>query len=86
MPRHLSVTETAETPRSKVSLGWIVPFIVLFLSLLVSGFAAYSHNDKELSNRVTAVEAVQKEQKDNTEKRLDRIENKIDRLIERGNK
>lgn len=85
MSRALSVVNT-DAPRKFTNPGWIVPFIVLLLSLLVAGFSAYSHNDKELSNRITAVETVQQEQKENVNKRLDRIENKIDRLIERGSK
>jgi hypothetical protein len=81
MSRALSITDTSEAPARKQPFnpGWVIPVVVLLLSLLSSAYVAYSHNDKELAQRVTAVETRQ----EGTDKRLDRIEDKIDRILER---
>lgn len=55
---------------------WIVPFIIAFLSLLMSGYVGYTKTDKDMSNRVTAVETRQTDQ----DKRMDRIETMLDTL------
>jgi len=56
---------------------WVAIGIAM-LSLLLAGWAGYAHNDKEISNRVAVVETQQKNDSD----RLQRMEAKIDRLIE----
>lgn len=58
---------------------WILPIVIALLSLAVSAYAGYSHNDKELAQRISVVETQQK----NDGKGLERIENKVDRLLER---
>ena len=48
-------------------------------ALIAAGFGAYTHNDKELTNRTTAVEVQQR----NDGSSLKRIEDKVDRLDEK---
>jgi hypothetical protein len=55
---------------------WIMPIVVFILSMTIMGFSGYFNNDKALAERITAVEAHQGD----TEKRLDRIETKVDTL------
>lgn len=59
-------------------MDWVLPIALALLSLAVSGWANYNRTDKELTNRVTAVEVQQK----NDGQRLERIENKLDRVLE----
>lgn len=59
------------------AFGWMVPIIIALLSLAVSGFAAYSHNDKEIASRVTAVETQQK----NDHEGIKELNEKVDRLL-----
>lgn len=54
---------------------WLVPFILVALS----AFAAYSHNDKDISNRLTAVETQQR----SDAPRLQRIEDKLDKVVDK---
>jgi hypothetical protein len=63
----------------------ITTVIIAIVSLLLSAYIGYSHNDKDISNRMVTVETQQK----NDEQALIRIENqvdktnlKIDRLVE----
>lgn len=56
----------------------IVAVVIALLSLIVSGYASYSHNDKEISNRVTAVEVQQRNDTDG----IKRVEGKVDRLLD----
>lgn len=56
---------------------WIRLLIPIILSVMLSGVDTYYHNDRDLVQRVTALESHR--QDDNG--RLDRIENKIDQLI-----
>ena len=56
------------------------------LELALSAFTGYTHNDKDISNRVSVVETQQRNdglRQDSTDKRLQRIEDKVDRLLER---
>ena len=55
---------------------WVMPIVVFFLTMVMMGIVGYFRNDSALSARVTAVEAHQGD----TEKRLDRIETKVDTL------
>lgn len=60
---------TAKTP-------WWLPLVLAGASLIVSAFVGYNHNDKELVQRVSVLEAHQED----TNPRLDRLESKIDNL------
>ena len=62
----------------ETSAPWWVPLAIAILSILGTAYVAYSSNDKETAVRITAVEIRQ----DDTGKRLDRIEAKIDWLID----
>ena len=53
-----------------------MPLVVFFLTLCMMSVVGYFRNDSALSARVTAVETHQGD----TEKRLDRIETKVDTL------
>jgi hypothetical protein len=53
---------------------WIMPIVILVLSIIISGLSGYFHDDRVLAERLTTVEAHQGDTKD----RLDRIESKID--------
>lgn len=59
---------------------WILSILLSAISLLGTGFIAYSQNDKSISNRISVVET----QRAEDAKRLERIENKVDRLLERS--
>lgn len=56
------------------------PFLGVLLavvSLLISGFLGYTNSDKAVASRITAVET----QQENDNRRLDRIENKVDAIL-----
>ena len=55
---------------------WIMPLVVFFLTMTMMGVVGYFRNDSNLSARVTAMET----HEGDTEKRLDRIETKVDGL------
>ncbi len=55
---------------------WVMPLVVFFLTLCMMSVVGYFRNDSALSARVTAVET----HEGDTEKRLDRIEVKVDGL------
>ncbi len=55
---------------------WVMPLVVFFLTLCMMSVVGYFRNDSALSARVTAVET----HEGDTEKRLDRIETKVDNL------
>lgn len=57
---------------------WIVPVLLALMALAVSAYAGYSSTDKEMASRISVVETQQK----NDGQRLERIEDKIDRLLE----
>ena len=58
-----------------------MPLVVFFLTILMMGVVGYFRNDSNLSARVTAIEA----HNGDTEKRLDRIETKVDSLGDKLN-
>lgn len=67
----------------KKVLEWMIPVLI---TLGVSGWVGYSHNDKEITNRVTAVETQQKaddKRLERIEVAVDRVDQKVDRLLER---
>lgn len=52
--------------------------ILALVSLIGTGYVEYTHTDRETVQRVSALET----HKTDTDRRLDRIEEKIDKLIE----
>lgn len=56
---------------------FLIPALIALSSFAMSGYIAYTANDKGTSNRLTAVET--KQQSDAA--RQDRIENKLDWII-----
>jgi hypothetical protein len=66
-------------PSKQDWIGPVVAIVVALVSLALSGYASYSHNDKDLTGRIIAVETQQK----NDDSRLERIEQKVDRLLDR---
>ena len=58
---------------------WLIPFLV---ATAITGYASYSSNDKQLSQRVTAIETAQDLDRDNYDARLSRLEQKVDRILE----
>ena len=56
----------------------LIPVLLVVASLVLSGYVAYTNNDKAITGRVIAVETQQK----NDGSRLERIEAKLDRLLE----
>jgi hypothetical protein len=65
-------------------IGVVTTAAIAFVSLALSAYAAYSHNDKDLSNRVVAVETQQKNDHERAADDRDavkRIESKVDRLL-----
>lgn len=77
------MTSITKTDADRSKRDWVLPIAMFLLSLLVSGFISYNHEDKTMSNRVTAIETKQNTQDTNTNDRLNRMENKLDRLLER---
>lgn len=61
--------------------AWILPFILLLCGWATSAFVGYYHNDVSVSSRITAVETQQRIDSLNEKDRLDRIEDKLDRLF-----
>ena len=57
----------------------LVPIVLSIISMLGCTLVMYTNNDKAISNRLTTVET----QRDADSARLERMENKLDRLIER---
>jgi hypothetical protein len=57
---------------------WWLPIALAAFSMVVSGYVGYTSNDKEIVQRVSKIEARDEERGP----RLERIENKIDRLTE----
>jgi peptidoglycan hydrolase CwlO-like protein len=62
--------------RTPTKRDWILPLAIAGLSITMSAFAAYNNNDKAITSRVVVIETQQK----NDGARLERIENKIDKL------
>ena len=71
--------DTRYLDRVPTKRDWIIPVGIAVMSMALSAYAAYSGNDKVLTSRVTAVET----QQINDTRRLERIEDKVDRLLER---
>lgn len=65
MPAHVS------------SMDWKVALAIGLLGFTLNGFFSYFANDKTAASRLTAVEAHQGD----TEKRLDRMESKLDTIF-----
>lgn len=73
----------------KLSTEALVAILVALLSLILSAYTGYSSNDKDMSNRMTAVETKQKSDREqyaesiqHVEKAVLRVDSKVDRLIE----
>jgi hypothetical protein len=63
-------------------LQWLVPFLV---ATGISAYANYTHNDKAIAERLTAVEVQQKNDQTSIQRvevKMDRIDSKLDRLVE----
>ena len=60
-------------------LGWLIPFLIAGAFTV---YASYNHNDKELSSRITAVETAQGLDRNMNDSRLNRLEQKVDRVLE----
>lgn len=63
----------------------LAAIIIAIVSALLSGWVGYSHNDKEISNRVVAVETQQKNDHEGitrVEGKVDKVDSKVDRLVE----
>lgn len=52
--------------------------ILAGVSLIVSAYAGYNHNDKAMEHRVTTIEVQQK----NDASTIQRVESKVDKLVE----
>lgn len=61
--------------------SWIIPCILVVLGWGASTFWGYHVNDVDVMSRVTAVETQQRIDSVNQKERLNRIEDKIDRLF-----
>jgi hypothetical protein len=61
-----------------ISSEALAAIIIALLSLAVAAWSDYSHNDKEIASRVTAVETQQKGDHEG----IQRVESKVDRLVE----
>lgn len=57
---------------------WFIPIALALVSLLVSGWVSYNNTDRITASRIAVVET----QQHNNERRLERIENKVDRLLD----
>lgn len=58
--------------------AWVIPLIIALMSVVLSGVSAYTHNDKELTARITALESHRVDDKD----KLDHIQVQVDKLVE----
>jgi hypothetical protein len=58
--------------------GWVIAVILAIFGYVATGFMAYTHEDKAMNSRVTALEVHQADDSN----RLERVENKIDRMFE----
>jgi hypothetical protein len=56
----------------------LLPITISLGGFAISAFASYSHNDKDLTSRITAVETRQEDDR----AALRRIELKVDRIYE----
>ena len=74
------LTPTPTPSDALVQWRWLVPILLSLISMLGSSMVVYTNNDKTISNRLTTVET----QQSSDSQRLERMENKLDRLIERS--
>lgn len=68
-------------------LKWLIPLLLAVLSMFGSSFVAYTNNDKVIAKEITTLQERQsslERQRIDDMLRLIRIEDKVDRLIERG--
>lgn len=66
-------------------LDWLLPLALALLSLAVSGWSNYNRTDREMSNRVTAVETQQRNdglQLERIERRVERVDEKVDKVLD----
>ena len=57
--------------------SWLIPIVISLLSLLASGFVAYSHEREQTNTNLAVIDARQQDDR----ARLDRIEQKIDAIL-----
>jgi len=57
---------------------WASLLLPLIVSLIVSGFAGYYSNDKQIESRVSALEA----HRSDDASKLDHIQSQVDRLVQ----
>lgn len=57
---------------------WWIPLIIAGLSFALSGYAEYNRSDKDVSNRLTALET----QRDSQQRQLDHIQSQVDKLVD----
>lgn len=81
------------TPKSLVQgvpwddVKWFIPLLLAALSMFGSSFVAYTNNDRAIAKDISTLQERQtnfERQRDNDLQRLIRIEDKLDRLVERG--
>lgn len=58
---------------------WWIPLVVAGASLLASGWSAYNHNDKQTSNRLTAVETKQADDRET----LKHVSEQVDKIYDK---
>lgn len=75
MPRHDSY---GYNPAKVRDFGTIATIVIALLSLAVSAFVSYTHNDKEMASRIAVVETQQKNDHDG----INRVEVKVDKLLD----
>jgi type II secretory pathway pseudopilin PulG len=61
---HIFDKEITEEASGWIGPATIISIIGFILSVAISSYAGYTHNDKDLSNRMTAVEVQQKNDKE----------------------
>lgn len=65
-------------PSTKNAAQIVVAIALALLSLVVSAYSGYTHDDKKTGERITAVETQQL----NDGRRLERIEDKVDKVLD----
>jgi hypothetical protein len=65
-------------PTTRFDAGTIAAILIALLSMLVSAFTGYSHNDKDIASRISVVETQQKGDHEG----IQRVETKVDRLLD----
>jgi len=74
-----SIAATPEVPRlPSFFREWMFALFLFIAGILVTSVSGYFHNDKDIAQRVTIVET----KVDNADRRLERMESKLDRIIE----